>query len=405
MLGAGWLARLASLERVIASDTPYTLVTDQQGLAEAVDVCRSARSIAIDTESDSRHRYPERVCLVQLGASGRVFIIDPLAVEDMSPLGSVLADASIEKQLHGADYDLRGLHRDWGFTLANIFDTYVVARLAGLEQVGLGSLLGEVLSVDIPKDPRLQKQDWSRRPLTDEALAYAASDVAYLGALRDALAAKLEVKGRSAWAAEEFERLELVRYVRPDPETALFDMKEARGLDGRGLAVLKALVDYRQDAAVRATRPPAFLIPGPAMAALAANPSMNPAEAPSMTPGSLRRFGDGIRRAIKDGLRAPEIQRPPQDRPRGPRPSRAEQARAKDRLQKLKAWRTAEALRLEVDPALVWPMRSLERLARDPSLVADESATPDARHWQVKEFAESLAKATAGLTAERVEAP
>ena len=172
---------------------------------------------ALDTEANSRHRFPERVCLLQAATAGQTYVLDPLAVPDLPGLGAVLADPSIEKVLHGADYDLRGLNRDWGFTLRNAYDTDIAARFAGQERTGLSALLEEILGINIPKKAALQKSDWTRRPLSDDALAYAASDVAHLLELRDALDRRLIDLGRSSWAAEEFARLEEVRHTTPDP--------------------------------------------------------------------------------------------------------------------------------------------------------------------------------------------
>ncbi|MDE2766074.1 MAG: HRDC domain-containing protein, partial [Chloroflexota bacterium] len=305
----------------------------------------------------------------------------------------LLASPPVEKILHGADYDLRGLHRDWGLTAANIFDTYVAARIAGIEQVGLSALASSLLGLDLPKEARIQKQDWSKRPLTQTALDYAAADVAHLAELRDALAQRLAALGRQAWADEEFARLEQVRHQPPDPDRALFSFKEGRGLDARGLAVLRSLLEMREAEARRLSRPPAFVVPNAALGELAANPALDPADAPSMPPSVARRLGEKLRRAVKRGLAAPEVRRPAPELPPRPRPSRAEAARIAQRLKRFRPWRAGEAARLAIDPALVWPARSLERLSRDPQTLADELQTADVRRWQQREFSPSLARA------------
>ncbi len=395
----------AGLGLTIAPVAPFDLVTTTEQLARVVAACTGAARLAIDTEANSRHHYPEHVCLVQIAVADLVFLIDPLAVSDLSPLAPVLADPSVEKLLHGADYDLRGLHRDWGLTIVNVFDTYVAARLVGLEEVGLAALLRDVIGVEIPKDPRLQKQDWSRRPIQDVALAYAAEDVTHLGQLRDALAQRLHEKGREAWAAEEFARLEEIRYSPPDPGHGLFSMKEARGLGGRGLAVMKALLAFRDDTARRSDRPPAFVVPNSLLGELAADPGLDPRDAPSATPGLARRYGDGLRRAVSQGRADPEVERPVSPRPEGPRPSRLEMNAIRDRLKRLKDWRSAQAKAYVLDPALVWPARSLERLARDLRAMDDEFAAPEVRHWQRAEFGELLAAAAAALRSGQNTAP
>ena len=194
------------------SEVGYTLVDDPRALEQALRDIGAAERLGVDTEADSRHHYPEKVCLVQVATSRSAYVIDPLAIDDLSALGRVLADPHVEKVLHGADYDLRGLDRDFGFGIKPLYDTNVAARLAGLERFGLAALMEDVLGVVIPKQAALQKSDWSRRPLRPEALSYAAEDVVLLGALRDNLDERLGRLGRQAWTAEECERLSEVRY-------------------------------------------------------------------------------------------------------------------------------------------------------------------------------------------------
>ena len=190
-------------------------------------------------------------------ARGRVYLIDPLRVPDLTPLRGLLEFPQFEKVLHGADYDLRGLHRDWGLTAVNLFDTYVAARLVGIEQVGLGALASSLLGVDpaqrgahpeagLVEAPASRRRRWTTRRPTWPTSARCG----------DALAERLAALGRREWAAEEFARLEQVRHQTPDPNRALFSFKEGRGLDGRGLAVLRSLLEMREAEARRIGRPP-----------------------------------------------------------------------------------------------------------------------------------------------------
>ena len=125
--------------------------------------------VALDTEANGYHRHPERVCLIQLATRKRLYVIDPIEIDDMAPLGPLLASRRVEKVIHGADYDIRGLDRDWGFRIANIFDSSIAARFAGMEKIGLAAALEECLGIRVEKRKRLQRADWSRRPLSDEA--------------------------------------------------------------------------------------------------------------------------------------------------------------------------------------------------------------------------------------------
>src|SRR5206468_9217643 len=133
-------------------------------------------ALALDTESDSLHHHVEKVCLVQLATDrGEAWLVDPLALRDLSPLGPVMADPGVVKVLHGADYDVSTLKRDFGFRFENIFDTMIAARLLGRKQVGLQAVVQEALGLTLAKEG--QTADWSRRPLPPGQEAYAAADV------------------------------------------------------------------------------------------------------------------------------------------------------------------------------------------------------------------------------------
>ncbi len=356
--------------------------------------------VALDIESNGFHRYPERVCLVQFAASGPAFLIDPLPMTDLEPLGKLLADPSVEKVFHSADYDLRSLDRDWGYRVRNLFDTSIAASFLGSERLGLAAVLQEYLGVELTKEKRLQRADWTVRPLSPEAQRYAADDVYYLEALRDTLAKKLKDLSRLEWVAEECERLAGVRYEPPDREWAFASIKGSRDLDGAGLAVLRSLHGFREREAVRRDRPPFKVIGNAALLALAASPQADLASIKG-----LGRFGHSpgagrLRAAIREGLRAGPIMRPRRSRTDVRRLSAAERARVGTRLQALKKWRTGLGKQLGLDPSLLWPAVSLERLAGRPDSLRDELESAEVRAWQRQEFGESLRSFLATLAGE-----
>ena len=152
--------------------------------------------LAIDTESNSLHCYRERVCLIQIGTNEDTFIIDPLQVTNLAALGLILANPSIEKIIHGSDYDLRSLDRDYGFKLENLYDTHIAAKFIGSATPNLASVLNDTLKISIPKNRKLQTSDWSKRPISEPALEYAANDVIYLRAMSRKLKQILNQLGR-----------------------------------------------------------------------------------------------------------------------------------------------------------------------------------------------------------------
>lgn len=344
--------------------------------------------LGFDLESNGFFRYPERICLIQLFASGRVYLIDPLAIDDMSLLGEVLASPGIETVLHSGDHDIRSLDRDWGFHVGNLFDTSIAAAFVGSERLGLASTLQDFMDVTILKEKSLQRSDWSVRPLTDAALAYAAGDVLHLFGLRDKLVERLGELNRLHWVREECDRLAEIRYNPPDPELAVFAVKGSRDLDGRGLAILKALMEYREGHVLRLGRPHFRVIPDAALVTMAAEPKVDLRDVRGLGMFARGRLAAGIRDAIKKGRAAQPLQRPRP--PRGRRLSRAERAKVGQRLDKLKAWRTEHAKRLSLAVGLLWPMASLQRIASFPDDLESELQAPEIRQWQREEFEESL---------------
>ena len=366
------------------SSIPIELLTTSGQVSDLARILSREPRIALDTESNSRHRYPERVCLVQVATGSKVYLIDTLAVDDMKPVGEILADETVVKVIQGAEYDIRCLDREWGFRVRNLFDTSVAARFAGMEQIGLSALIEALLGVHVPKHARIQKSDWSRRPLSEEALDYAATDVWYLLSIRKALESRLRTLARSTWVSEECARLEEIRYVAPDPRTAFLSLKGSRRLDGQAKAILKRLFTVREAEARRRNRPPYYILPHETLVHLASDPAADLAQLPSLRGQADSRFGGLLRAALNEGLADPPISH--QVRSGVPQATPTEVAR----LRTLKKWRVNLGSQLSIDPALLWPMASLERLARAPRTLGAELRSGEVRQWQHEQFATSL---------------
>ena len=210
--------------------------------------------LAVDTEADSMHHYPEKVCLVQLSFGKVDLLVDPLAGIDLTVLQPLLREPGLRKIMHGADYDLRMLDRDFGLKVCGLFDTMLAARLTGETAFGLAALLQKHLGIAL--DKKYQRADWSLRPLPADMEAYAVLDTRHLESLAELLQAELDRLGRAEWAAEEFGRLEKVRWRETAGEDAYRRVKGSGSLDRRRLACLRELVIMREKAARKADRPP-----------------------------------------------------------------------------------------------------------------------------------------------------
>jgi len=168
--------------------------------------------IGVDLEGDSMFHYQEKVCLFQIATSSLNFVVDPLAVKDLSSLAPVFADDRVRKIFHGADYDIRSLYRDFAIEVRSLFDTQIAARFLGMKETGLASLLQDKFGVE--SDKRYQKKDWSRRPLPDPMLEYAVQDICYLLPLARTLRDELAEKDLLFCVEEE---CGLLAEVRPQP--------------------------------------------------------------------------------------------------------------------------------------------------------------------------------------------
>src|SRR5581483_7367531 len=179
------------------------VVDNEQKLQEFLPVLRNASWVAVDTEADSLHAYPEKVCLIQISTVDGDRLIDPLAEMVLDPVLDALSGH--ELIMHGADYDLRLLRKHHEFVPSAIFDTMLAARLLGLRQFSLSHLVETYLGVKLEKGP--QKANWAMRPLTERMERYARNDTRYLKPLSDQLKLELEAKARLEWHRESCARL------------------------------------------------------------------------------------------------------------------------------------------------------------------------------------------------------
>ena len=360
---------------------PVEVILQSGQLHTALQEIRNSREIAVDTEANSRHRYPEQLCLIQLATPNKIFIIDTILLREIGLLQDILHNTSTIKVFHTAEYDIRSLNWHFGFQIHGVFDVAVAAQFAGIKQFGLANLLKDLLRIAIEKSTRLQKADWGRRPLSTEALEYAANDVRYLLELREFLNVKLRELGRISWVTEECARLKELRYEPKDPDTTYLSVKGAGKLDGTSLSILKALFQFREKVALRHRRPPYYIMPDSTLVHLAENPESDLSKIPGLGQGRLKRYGMGLQRALKKGLASPPIYRE--------KPERMG-AKEQERLKRLKAWKTSISVSLSLGPSLIWPTVSLERISIAPNTLDIELKSGDIRHWQRERFASSL---------------
>lgn len=254
-------------------------VDTPQGLVRMCDAARAQPRVAVDTEADSFFSYHTKVCLIQVCAGGQVWLVDALALgrDELAPLASLLGEVSVEKILHGADYDLRVLDRDLGARVHPLADTQLAAQLGGSKAFGLAALLEAELGIKVDKG--FQKANWGARPLTRELQDYAAADVVHLLDLVDRLVHRLDELGRVAWWREECEALAAVRWEPPTPDPFGFlRVKHAGALRGAARDRLAALWSWREEKASAEDIPPFRVLQPETLIRLASDPPHSLAE-------------------------------------------------------------------------------------------------------------------------------
>lgn len=361
------------------SKAPPVWVDSQQSLRSMVSDLASRTHIAVDTESNSLHAYRERVCLIQFSTPRHDYVVDPLALSDISPLAPIFRNPKIEKIFHAAEYDLICLQRDFGFVFVNIFDTMHAARVLGYPFVGLDNLLAEKFQVKV--DKRHQKANWGARPLTPAQIDYARHDTHYLSALRDILEGELRETGRLELALEDFARscrLEETREKLNGSSWKRFSSRKDVSL--RELTILAELCQRRDAIAERLDRPPFKVIDDNLLLAVARNSPEKDVDLAGvgLSPRQIRLWGDEILAAFKRGAQASLLKK---DQPR--RPSEA----VLKRLEILKGWRKKIALELKVESDIVLPKIYLYIIAEDPPRTIHELQTAMADSpWRAKTY-------------------
>lgn len=233
-------------------DQPDDLIKLTQDLNAGFNAGKFTRTF-LDTEADSLHHYSEKLCLLQLAAGEDYFLIDPLSCGDLAPLFAFLDQT--ELWLHGADYDLTLLKRQWGWTPLVVRDTQIAARLTGHRAFGLAALVQHYCSIVLCKSS--QKADWSQRPLPAKMQAYAVDDVRYLGTLVDRLLAELGQSGRTTWFEQSCAALRQDVLGRTEKDRSdSWRISGSGSLRPKGLALLKELWWWRDATASEKDVPP-----------------------------------------------------------------------------------------------------------------------------------------------------
>lgn len=381
---------------------PPTLVQDQGGLRELLQDLDRARDVAVDTEGDSLFSYRERVCLIQVTANERDWLVDPLCGLDLAGLGAFMADPRKRKVFHDGEYDVLTLKRDHGFRFQNLFDTRVAAATLGSKTPGLATVLQERFGIALDKS--MQRSNWGQRPLSDKQIRYARLDTHFLIPLMKEQIPELERTDRHVIVESECRRLEAL--VPPDHGFDPDDwarLKGARALPPIDRQVLRELFVLRDEIARAENEPPFRVLNNETLLALAAvKPRTRQAlqAVPGFSPRQARKFGDDVLAAIARGLELGPLTRFPRVESReGTDDFDEEQIELHERLKQLRKVVAEEA---GIDSAYVLNRHVLRRIALEKPLDKESlSRVPGVEPWQLERFGARLVDTIARFEDER----
>lgn len=221
------------------------LITTQEEFEAFLQRVEGSSVLAIDTEFLRERTYRSKLCLLQLGTPDEVAIVDPFAVRDLSVMAPTLQNPSITKVFHAGSQDLEILLREVGVLPTPVFDTQVAATLLGYSlQVGYAILVSSMCGVTLKKADSYT--DWSRRPLAESQLQYAADDVLYLPEIYAKMVDELTEKGRLTWLDEDFARMSDPQRYYHDPYERYRKLKRVSHLSQRQLSAARELAAWRE---------------------------------------------------------------------------------------------------------------------------------------------------------------
>jgi len=366
----------------------YQFIDTHEKFKRIVQRLETEKTMAVDLEADSMYHYREKVCLLQISTQRFNAVIDPLAVADISLLAPLFRDNSVKKIFHGADYDIRSLHRDFKLEINNLFDTQLASMFAGSRQTGLSAVVKKYFNTNLEK--KYQKKDWSERPLPKNMMCYAASDTIHLIPLAEILTRELQNKGRLLWVLEECQYLSKVRHPPVNNAPLFIKFKGAGRLNSQRLNILEALLQLRDRIAARKNRPVFKVFNNHAIMEIVHTQPASRSQLIKMNVISSKQISMYAQAIIKTVKSA--IQTPPQKRPTFPfKKTSPISPRTHQRIDALKLWRDQKAQQLDLDASLICTKSLMTAIAKKIIRTPLDLHTIDQMHkWRVDAFGDDI---------------
>jgi ribonuclease D len=360
----------------------YEWIDRQEELDTLVDIIANFDEVPLDTEADNMYHYRNRICLFQIKAGDRIFLVDVLEDLDMRGLMEVFRTRLLI--MHGSDFDLRLMADHYSFRPERLFDTMLGAQLLGLPKTGLGGLVEHYVGIEMPKGH--QKSDWSKRPLPKKMLDYAAEDVLYLEEIRKKMLAELKRKKRVDWLQQRCEfQIEAAVDGFGEKDENAWRLAGSTRLPPRSQAVLYELWHWRERSAEKADLPPFKILNNNFLVdvAAAAGRSSGTEWHKALPARLFARHRKALEKAIQRGR-----ERDPDSLPSRPNEGRRRQpfsAEELERQEALRELRDRKATKLGIDPSLIANRTQLAVLSRNQTKM-DELLLP----WQAELLREGL---------------
>ncbi|WOG29533.1 ribonuclease D [Endozoicomonas sp. 8E] len=359
-------------------------VLDSESLNHYCQQWLELDAIALDTEFIRTDTFYPIPGLIQVGTGDRVFLIDPLSVQDWASFGRVLQSESVVKVLHACGEDLEVFNILTGCRPVALLDTQLAAAYAGLgHSLSYQNLLKALLEVDLPKDAT--RSDWLQRPLTEAQISYATLDVVHLLEAYELLLEELKGKPQLQWLKEDCYTL-LSSPLFPVPSEIWKDVKRAWQLQPQQLAVLQKICEYRELEARKCNTPRNRIIAKGSLWPIARYMPDNIRSLSSiqdMRPKTLRKYGEIILNLVKQAKESPEADYPQ------PLPAPLPKA-TRDYGKLIKAWVTHKSDELNVPAELLFPGKMSNALLRQWQNSGRFSMPESIKGWRQWEIAEPL---------------
>ncbi len=331
------------------------LIATEYELEKLITKALKAPAVGLDTEFVWERTFYPCLGLVQLAIEQECYLIDPVAIKDLSALGKLISAPSVVKILHDAQQDLMILQTVTGAEPKNIFDTRLAYGFCSDSSIlSLNALLERTLDISLPKTET--RSNWLMRPLTGKMVEYACDDVKYLTKLMDFIVSSAEKQNTAEWLKEELKIYDdPLLYAETDPQEYFRKIKGINQLKGVKLAVLRELAAWREKIARQKNRPRGHILHNNILLKLAYKSPATLDELnriDRLSPKNIKMYGEDLLKSINKGLNVPpELQ---------PAPAlRLFKKKTAGRIYEVIEQKASE---FNIDPALVCSRRELTML-------------------------------------------